>query len=270
MAARRPGTLHATAPPLPSAAPEPEADDRGFFAALPSTLLLPLRGPGLRWLLACSVAGAVFALSAVASRFIWLFGLFAMFMAAAVFVGMVFGYFRASLWGAASSTGEPNAMRELDAESLWADCFAPGAWLLINSVIMQVALFAYAQGRLADGGPWALALDPIGWALLLGPVLYWPLGQALMATRGSLSFWDLLAAGRVVLHAPLQVGAVVAVGLVTYLAPLLACLLLVLPYGVWAVALAAPALVGLPYAYSQAVQGAAMGHLFRTRPHLAG
>jgi len=249
---------------------EPAEHARSFWAALPDAAILPFRGPGLRWLGWCAGASLVYAGLMVAVGWLGVLGYLVSFLLSGVLLGLVAGYFRACLWGALSGDDEPDNMPEPDVTGLLDDYLVPGLLLDAFLLLSQIAFLAWLVTSMRQGADLVhLMAHPVGWILLVGPVLYWPVGLGMMALESrTLAFWDFFRGIGIAVRAPLELMAVVAVSLAAWVLPLVAFGTLSITTGLVGAVVLSPVVVGVPLAYSHAVQGAMVGHLFRTRPEL--
>lgn len=246
--------------------PERAPDTRTFWSAVPSSLIVPLRGPGARWLLSIGSHGLVLGAVCFVSQFMAIFGFFVNFFFGSIMLGLLARYLRACLWGVMGNEEQPQPIRASTPDNLLDEYLGPGLALSLFFFVIQVVGVMWAIHALRSGRePASMLVDPTGWLLFVGPVVYWPLGVALMGlTSRTGAFFDLPLAVRLILAAPLELLTTLVVGLAMLALVGVAGAALVAFFGPVGLLLA-PALLCVPNAYIHGVQGALFGHLLRTR-----
>jgi ribosomal protein L7/L12 len=244
----------------PASLPERRAPETG--SGIGSSMLLPFRGSGWKWLLgggAYSVASAtvirVLDSPAVAGVCALLFG--------AGLIAIAAAFHHACLWGALRGEREPSATGdpEGDVVDRWV---TPGLRFGLFALLLYVLPGIWLHGRLDGAAAAEVAGDPWTWVVMLAPALCWPLSVAIAGVRGSVvELFNVVIAAKLVARVPLQV---VFLWVVTGLA------LATIPLAVLSVAglsgrldSLAPFLVGPSFLVAHGIHGALCGWLARTR-----
>jgi hypothetical protein len=190
-----------------------------------------------------------------------------------VTLGFVFLYFRACLWAAVAGATGPGDPPGLGTGSLADEYFFNGLVLAVSLFVLQIAVIVWAYSAARHGATAeTLVQAPLVWGLVLGALLYWPMGLGLMALRSSRwRFWDVVTGAKVMLLAFPKFAVTTLLGTLAYAVPMLLTILALgaLSFAAGPVALAIlPAFAAIPFVYAHGVLGALMGHLFRTSPEL--
>ncbi|AKF05313.1 hypothetical protein [Sandaracinus amylolyticus] len=287
-APRRSAPPASSPPPVaPAATEEPEGESLvTFFASLPRTLLTPLRGGALRWLLRTVLLAIGFVLLATAGTGLLLMrsytglsvSVLGMLAGSAFWIGHLFSWFRACLWAVLGREEGPDPPPDFDGDDLYARVF-DGAVVIVAFVVPNVGLLLSG----ASSDPTALAAGELPMQLVVANLLlavHVPIGLTLMATRHSrLAYFDVLGAIKLVIGAPIHLIVVLAVW--AFVTRVAGAGVLAMALGATAAAEAgAPAAllwVGLPVAglvllvltmLQWGVLGAAMGAVCRAKPRL--
>ncbi|MCA9600773.1 MAG: hypothetical protein KC417_02040 [Myxococcales bacterium] len=265
--------------------PKPDSDDGfdpgpSFWSSLPDGLLLPLRGTGIKWLVATSITGFVFLtllifggsaalLAPARARIMATYPLVFVAATGIIFVGVLYNYLRVCLWATLGGDESPQRIAEIGPPFIANDILKPGAIILAHHVGLELFWFALGYQLSRDGiALGTLLATPIVGFLILGILLYWPMGMGLAALNNSaLAFWNIGTGLRVIAAAPLEYIAMSIVSNLVWVAPWFFLAVLAALIGPMA-AFMAGLFFGPILAYSQAMQGSLLGHIFRVHAPL--
>ncbi len=194
-----------------TAAEDDAEDETSFWRSVPASFLVPLRGGGLKWLIACTAYGAFYGVvlfgvmvlsSAGRGHGLHIYGALLALFFGAMLLGLVYGYFRACLWGVLSKDHEAEPMRELE-PSVITGWFRDGLMLMLFQCLLQGVFVLWLVSSMRQGLTLAvLPQSPVAWVLLFVFSLYWPLGLGLMAVNSSRgAFWSFGQGFPIMIHA---------------------------------------------------------------------
>ena len=257
----------------PTAQPHPSIVDDGnvdFYSAIPEMMVLPLRGPGLTWLISIT---AVQFLTMFGSAFVMIampiFGLIFVMIATAALLALLGKYFQACLWSTVHREDEPNNMP--DFSEIKSELITPGLSLTIFAIVVTLGpMWMWSTHLLREGvlNPFS---SPITWLLLVLPVIYWPIGLAMCAESNSfMSIWNLPRGFLGIARVPLKYGVVVLMGIIAFILPIVLSGVLMRSSAGVLMQLVGILIAAVPTAYSHGVMGALMGKLIRRHPEILG
>lgn len=261
-APRRPTPAPAAAAVAASSTAAADAEQPGFYAALPSALVTPLRGPGLAWM--ATAVGLVGV--AVVGGMAPIVGCLVYVVVAPAVLTVIAKYFQACMAATAMGVDRPHGFPELS--GFMAELVLPGLALCLWFVVANVPLLLWiTQSKGGFEGGAGLLSNPITLALVALPYALWPAALARGAATGSwFSMFNLPRLVIGIARAPVAYLVVLVIGAVGAIAPTLidslrseACGALLRNLAITIVELAI-------FAYAHGVMGAAMGHLARVTP----
>ena len=257
----------------PTAQPHHSIVDDGnvdFYSAIPEMMVLPLRGPGLTWLISIT---AVQFVTMFCSAFVMIampiFGLIFVMIATAALLALLGKYFQACLWSTVHREDEPNTMP--DFTEIKSELIAPGLSLTIFSIVITLGPMWIWGTHLARQGVLNPFSSPVTWLLLVLPVIYWPIGLAMCAESNSfMSIWNLPRGFLGIAKVPLKYGVVVLMGVIAFILPIVLSGVLMRSSAGILIQLVGILIAAVPTAYSHGVMGALMGKLIRRHPEILG
>jgi hypothetical protein len=238
--------------------------DVGFWDKLGRAGAYGLRGSAWQWLGAMAVLGALSygvlrLMSAAPVLMVQLLGLFLLILLFSAFLAVQWQFFREAFQTAvADSDADPSPLSGL--EDFKSEYVLPGEFLCVAALVLWAPLL-YVVLRGVDAGQ--VPLPQIVVLLALVPLVYWPMGMALVSVSGRLTeIFIVTGVVRAIAIGGLEYAFVAALGVLAFffMDRLVALSGAVTVYA-WALLYA---LLG----YVSAVQGYLIGRLLRRRPHM--
>ncbi|TVR04333.1 MAG: hypothetical protein EA398_02160 [Deltaproteobacteria bacterium] len=188
----------------------------GFHSNLAQSFLLPLRGPAFAWYLVIGLLTLGGGVVLVFGTFAGLLGLFVSLIVVAALLAINVQFFGTCLGGAAHDTGEPGPLPSF-AGDFKANLLFPGLSMIVFAGILYAPAILVGMQAASTGSTPHIAL--VGF-LLLGPLLYFPAGLALVAADGNpFALWDIPRGVTAIFRAPVHYAVALALGLVAGLIP---------------------------------------------------
>jgi hypothetical protein len=237
---------------------------------LGEALIYPVLGGGVRWMLVIAFVSAV--LVGFSFLQLFMFG-FMKILVMGLILMLLAGLYSLQarllafcLWGGATGDrGGPDPPGDLD--EFKGNYALPGFVLLIASIGLYVPLFAVAISRAKTAGLGAVVDflgSPLGTLLALLPFLYWPVGLALVAQKGTVA--EIANAPGIIRGAWRGGFEYVLIAAIGLLGPWVATVVPRLAEDARAVIALQPLLLTVIFGYIAGVQGYLLGVLYRRKP----
>lgn len=247
----------------------PSETEKGFFDALPSAFLMPLRGRGISWMLLIGLFTFVGLFAMIGIGIVLLLVPFLSLIVNLILFGVLLTlnarFFFATFSAAIQHEDQPEPFPELrDNQS---ELILGG--LVLLGWFMTAFLPLYLWISRFGGNPRSGAFSLVFFLFLLFlPFFFWPISLVQMASGSISRMWYFHESVRAVLQSPLKYSIVVLFGFVAGVVPVLLSNLIQSAKLGFFVNLLALFVLCLPMTYSHGVMGAMMGHLANETPEI--
>ncbi len=247
----------------------PSAPEMGFFEALPSAFLMPLRGRGISWMLLIGVFTFVALFAMIGITLVLLLIPFASFLVNLVLFGVLLTlnarFFFATFSAAAQHEEQPEPFPELSESR--SELIMGGIVLLGWFATAFLPLYLWIS-RLGGNPRSGLVSLMFFFFLLFLPFFFWPISLVRMASGSISRMWYFHESVRAILQTPIKYTLVVLFGFLAGVVPVLLSNLLQSAKLGFFVGLLALFVSCLPLTYAHGVMGAMMGYLANETPEI--